>query len=279
MFPEVLPEISDSDLEHFFQIMLSQYGMDFRGYATSSLKRRLGTVIKRYGLTGMAVLNQRLVTNPDYIDYFINEITVSTTELFRDPSAWIALRSQGLPLVQHRPQLRIWHVGASTGEEVLSMAILLKETGLYEKAEIFATDIDRRSLEQARRAVYPLRVYKGYEQNFIQVFPHLSLEKYAHVEVNQVFFDPSLLDRVRFLQHNIVTEGTFGEFEVILCRNLLIYFTPALQNQVVTRLVDSLTEGGLLMIGTKESLFWCESARRLSPVNEVERIYRKRSSP
>lgn len=277
MLPEVLPDIPDGDLEHFFQIMLSQYGIDFRGYAISSLKRRLGTVIKQYGLPSMAVLNQRLLTHPDYIDYFINEITVSTTELFRDPPAWIALRQQGLPLIQNRPQLRIWHVGASTGEEVLSMAILLKEVGLYEKAEIFATDIDKRSLEQARRAVYPMRLYKSYEQNFIQVFPHIPLEKYAHIEANQVLFDPSLLERVRFLQHNIVTEGAFGEFDIILCRNLLIYFNPSLQNQVVTRLVDSLTEGGLLMIGTKESLFWCESAHRLSAVNEIERIYRKRS--
>ncbi|MEN2992371.1 MAG: protein-glutamate O-methyltransferase CheR [Bacteroidia bacterium] len=276
MFIDALPEIPDSELERFFQIMLTQYGIDFREYAPASLKRRLGTVLKRYGLASLNLLNQRLLSQPEYLDHFINEITVSTTELFRDPSAWVALRQQAFPLLAGLPQLRIWHVGVSTGEEVLSMAILLQESGLYAKAQLFATDIDRRALDQAQKAAYPLRLKGLYQQNLQAVFPGLSLAKYTREEEGKLIFHPSLLERVRFIHHNIVSESPFGEYELVLCRNLLIYFTPTLQDKVVTKLVDSLVPGGILMIGTKESLFWCSAAKRLVSLNEIERIYRKR---
>ncbi|MCX8113119.1 MAG: protein-glutamate O-methyltransferase CheR [Bacteroidia bacterium] len=275
MLTEFLPDISDAELEQFMQIMLTQHGYDFRGYAPASLKRRLGLVIKKYGFTSLIPLNQRLLTQPEYLRYFINEITVSTTELFRDPAAWVALRVQALPPFFALPEIRIWHVGASTGEEVISMAILLQEIGLYSRARIFATDIDDISIEKAKSAQYPARSRNLYKQNFQAVFPTSSFEKYAHEEGGHLVFDPSLLKNTRFLKHNIVTEAAFGEFEVILCRNLLIYFTPPLQDQVVTKLVDSLVPGGILMIGTKESLFWCSAAKRLIAVNDSERIYRK----
>ncbi|MEN3041606.1 MAG: protein-glutamate O-methyltransferase CheR [Bacteroidia bacterium] len=276
MLTEALPEISDGELEQFMQIMLTQYGYDFRGYAHASLKRRLGSVLKKYGLSTLSILNRRLLTQPEYVRYFINEITVSTTELFRDPSAWIAFRNQALPLFAALPEIRIWHVGASTGEEVLSMAILLKETGLYNKARIFATDIDEVSIEKATQARYPARLRPLYEQNLQAVLPGKSLSLYAEEAGNQLIFSPDLLQNVRFLRHNIVTENPFGEFEVILCRNLLIYFIPTLQDQVVTKLVSSLVVGGILMIGTKESLFWCSAAKQLTSVNDSERIYRKK---
>ncbi|RMF45909.1 MAG: protein-glutamate O-methyltransferase CheR [Bacteroidetes bacterium] len=276
MLPEALPEIADRDLERFFQIML-QFGYDFRGYAPASLKRRLGTVLKRYGLKELQALNQRLLAQPEYGERLISEITVSTTELFRDPSAWIAFRLQVLPLFAQTLHLRVWHVGASTGEEVLSMAILLKETGLYERTHLYATDIDTHSLAQAQRARYPLRLKNLYQQNFAAVLPGVPWERYVREEGSDLVFDPALLERVRFLKHNIVSEAPFANFEIVVCRNLLIYFTPALQDRVVSQLVDSLMPGGILMIGTKESLFWCAAAKRLTPVNELERIYRRRS--
>ncbi|MCS7297411.1 MAG: protein-glutamate O-methyltransferase CheR [Bacteroidia bacterium] len=276
MLADLLPEVSDAELEQFRQIMLTQYGLDFSGYAPASLKRRLGSVMKKYGLPTLALLNHRLLTQPEYIKYFINEITVSTTELFRDPPAWVALRLQALSFFSSLAEIRIWHVGASTGEEVLSMAILLQESNLYERAQIYATDIDEVSLEKAQSARYPIRLKRLYKQNFHQVFPTIPFEKYVQEEGNELVFDKTLLKNVRFLKHNIVTEAPFEEFEIILCRNLLIYFTPALQDLVVTKLVESLVTGGILMIGTKESLFWCTAAKRLAAINDVERIYRKR---
>lgn len=156
------------------------------------------------------------------------------------------------------------------------MAILLQESNLYERAQIYATDIDEVSLEKAQSARYPIRLKRLYKQNFHQVFPTIPFEKYVQEEGNELVFDKALLKNVRFLKHNIVTEAPFEEFEIILCRNLLIYFTPALQDLVVTKLVESLVTGGILMIGTKESLFWCTAAKRLAAINDVERIYRKR---
>jgi chemotaxis protein methyltransferase CheR len=157
------------------------------------------------------------------------------------------------------------------------MAILLKEVGLYEKAQLFATDIDVRSLEVAEKAHYPLRYKSLYEQNLQGVLPGVPLHRYAKEEAGQLIFDPVLLKNVRFLRHNLVSEGVFGRFDIVLCRNVLIYFTPPLQEQVVAKLVESLVEGGVLMIGTKESLFWCSSAKKLVAVNETERIYRKKA--
>ncbi|MCS7188819.1 MAG: protein-glutamate O-methyltransferase CheR [Bacteroidia bacterium] len=276
MLFEALPEISEKELEHFFQIMLTKYGEDFRGYAPASLKRRLGTVLKRYGLPNMQTLNQRLLTQPEYYERFISEITVSTTELFRDPSAWVALKNQLVPLFASFPQVHIWHVGCSTGEEVLSVAILLQEMGLYDRTQIYATDIDRSALEQAQKATYPLRHRELYEKNLKAVLPNVPFSKYAWEEQGNLVFSPSLLRGVRFLRHNVVTESTFGKFEIILCRNLLIYLTPSLQDQVVTKLIRALQAGGIFMIGTKESLFWCQAAQQLIPLNEVERIYQKK---
>lgn len=277
MLAEILPEVSDAQLERFFQVMLTQYGVDFREYAPASLKRRIGSVMRRYGLSDADVLIQRLLTQPEYFERFLNELTVSTTELFRDPSVWIALRLQVFPFWVSLPQVRIWHAGASTGEEVLSMAILLTEAGLYEKAQILATDIDKRSLEQAAKAAYPLRQRALYEQNFYAVLPGVPFSRYAQEKEGQLAFDPQLLENVRFLSHNLVMDPPFGQFELVMCRNVLIYFTPPLQDRVVTKLVDSLVPGGVLVIGTKESLFWCSAAKRLTGVNEAERIYRKRA--
>lgn len=274
---EILPEVSDAQLERFFQVMLTQYGMDFREYAPASLKRRIGSVMRRYGLTDADTLIQRLVTQPEYFERFLNEITVSTTELFRDPSMWVALRVQVLPQFVSLPQLRIWQAGVSTGEEALSLAILLSETGLYEKAQIIATDIDKRSLEQAAKVSYPLRQRALYEQNFYAVLPGVPFSRYAEEKEGQLVFDPQLLRNVQFLPHNLVMDSPFGQFELVMCRNVLIYFTPSLQDRVVTKLVDSLVPGGVLVIGTKESLFWCQAAKRLTGVNEAERIYRKRA--
>lgn len=277
MLAEILPEVSDAQLERFFQVMLTQYGVDFRDYAPASLKRRIGSVMRRYGLSDADVLIQRLLTQPDYFERFLNELTVSTTELFRDPSVWVALRLQVFPLWASLPQVRIWHAGASTGEEVLSMAILLMETSLYEKVHLVATDIDKRSLEQAAKATYPLRQRALYEQNFYAVLPGVPFSRYTQEKEGQLAFDPKLLENVRFLPHNLVMDPPFGQFDLVMCRNVLIYFTPSLQDRVVTKLVDSLVPGGVLVIGTKESLFWCSAAKRLAGVNEAERIYRKRA--
>ncbi len=276
MLEETLPTIADQELEEFFQITHTVHGFDFREYARASLLRRLGTFLKKYAVSSLSALNHRLLQQKEFFEVLLSEITVSTTELFRDPAAWVAFRKQALVYFLTLPQLRIWHAGASTGEEVLSMAILLKESGLYEKATLYATDIDMRSLSIAAKARYPLRNRKAFEQNLSQVLPNVSLETYMQVEGNEMVFDPSLLKRVTFMRHNLVNDEPFMSFEVIFCRNVLIYFTPELQGRVISKLLRALVAGGVLVIGTKESLFWSQEANeKLVPINHLERIYRK----
>jgi len=278
MQEEVLPEIAEADLEAFFQIMHSVYGYDFRDYARASVLRRLGTIFKKYGLSDMKALNQRLLKQREFFETFLNEFRIGATELFRDPSAWVALRKQVLPLFMTTTQIRVWHAGASTGEEVLSLAILLTEAGLYSRAQIYATDIDPKTLAIAPRARYPLRHKRLYMENFQQVLPDVPFSKYAHEEGNELVFDPRLLENVRFLKHNLVSDEPFSRFELILCRNVLIYFTPELQDRVIRKFIRALVPGGVLMIGTKESLFWCKEAEKtLVPINNLERLYRRQA--
>ncbi len=278
MQEEVLPEIAEADLEAFFQIMHSVYGYDFRDYARASVLRRLGTIFKKYGLPNMKALNQRLLKQKEFFETFLNEFRIGATELFRDPSAWVALRQQVLPLLITTTQIRVWHAGASTGEEVLSLAILLTEAGLYSRAQIYATDIDPKTLAIAPRARYPLRHKRLYMENFQQVLPGVPFSKYAHEEGNELVFDPRLLENVRFLKHNLVSDEPFSRFELILCRNVLIYFTPELQDRVIRKFIRALVPGGVLMIGTKESLFWCKEAEKtLVPINNLERLYRRQA--
>jgi len=276
MIEEVLPDIAESDLEAFFQITHTIYGYDFRDYARASVLRRLGTILKKYGLPDVKALNQRLLKQKEFFETFLSEFTIGTTELFRDPSAWVALRKQALPLFLSTSQIRIWHAGSSTGEEVLSLAILLTEMGLYPRAQIFATDIDQKALQTAPKARYPLRYKRTYQENFQQVLPDVPFSRYAYEEGNELVFDPQLLQNVRFLRHNLVSDEPFSRFEMILCRNVLIYFTPELQDRVIRKFIQALVPGGILMIGTKESLFWCKEAeKKLASVNNLERIYRR----
>jgi chemotaxis protein methyltransferase CheR len=238
----------------------------------------LGTIFKKYGLPDMKALNQRLLKQRDFFETFLHEFRIGATELFRDPSAWVALRKQVLPLFMANQQIRIWHAGASTGEEVLSLAILLTEMGLYSRSQIYATDIDPKTLQIAPKARYPLRHKRLYMENFQQVLPDVPFSKYAREEGNELVFDPQLLQNVRFLRHNLVSDEPFSRFEMILCRNVLIYFTPELQDRVIRKFIQALVPGGILMIGTKESLFWCKEAEKaFVPINSIERLYRRQA--
>jgi len=276
MQEEVLPEIAEADLEAFFQIMHSVYGFDFRDYARASVLRRLGTIFKKYGLPDMKALNERLLRQREFFETFLHEFRIGATELFRDPMAWVALRKQVLPLFMGTPQIRIWHAGVSTGEEVLSLAILLTEAGLYPRAQIYATDIDPKTLAIAPKARYPLRHKRLYMENYQQALPEVPFSKYVREEGNELIFDPKLLENVRFLKHNLVSDEPFSRFEMILCRNVLIYFIPELQDRVIRKFIRALVPGGVLMIGTKESLFWCKEAEKtLAPINNIERLYRR----
>jgi chemotaxis protein methyltransferase CheR len=213
--------------------------------------------------------------NPDFLEQFILDITVNTTEMYRDPTFWKVLRHKILPVLNARPEFNIWHCACSSGEEVLSMAIMLKEEGMLDRAKIYATDINSQVLKKAQEVAYPIRNRELCEQNYNESDPKGKLSDYYKVVDNEMRFDKSLIQNVKFKHHDLAVDFHFFKFDLILCRNVMIYFNQDLQNRVFQLLHNSLFLNGFLALGAKESLIWCKIADKFESVDEAEKIYKK----
>lgn len=266
--------IRDEELELLLNDVLDRYGYDFMQYSRASLKRRVNRLLTIDKFPSFAELRYRLLTEPDYVKRFVEELTVNVTEMFRDPAFYLTLRSQVLPTLAAKPFIRIWHAGCSTGEEVFSMAILLREMNLLHKALLYATDLNPDVLETARAGIFPLAPMKQYSENYRLSGGTLDFATYYTAQYGHVKFDAELIRRVVFSTHNLVSDGSFNEFDLILCRNVLIYFDKALQERVLTLFDSSLGPLGYLALGTKETI-------RFSSVQEryrqtvPEKVWRK----
>jgi chemotaxis protein methyltransferase CheR len=268
-------DIELDDLKRLADAIFAKYGYDFSNYAMSSFKRRVLMVLRKSGLRSIDPLIQKIVHDPAYFDQFLVDITVNTTEMFRDPSFYKVLRETILPQLAQRPEFNIWHAACSTGEEVVSLAILLKEEGLLSKARVYATDINHVVLKKAATGRFPLRNKELSLTNYNQTNPKGQLSDYFTVQDNEMVFDPELVKQVKFKHHDLAVDQHFYKFDLILCRNVMIYFNQQLQNRVFDLLLNSMFLGGYLVLGAKESLIWCRQADKFEAVNEVEKIYRK----
>jgi chemotaxis protein methyltransferase CheR len=268
-------EIELRDLKQLTDAILAKYGYDFGNYAMSSFKRRILMVLKKNGLKTLDALVQRLLNDAMFFDQFILDVTVNTTEMFRDPSFFRIMRSQILPLLNTRPEFNIWHAACSTGEEVISTAILLREEGMLSRAKIYATDINHQVLKRAAEARFPARNLELYRQNYLNTQPKAELSNYYTQIENEIFFDKTLLEGVRFKHHDLAVDHHFFKFDLILCRNVMIYFNQQLQNRVFELLHNSMFLGGYLALGAKESLIWCRIADKFESVSESEKVYKK----
>lgn len=221
-------------------------------------------------------LVKRLNEQPSFIHDFLDELTVNVTEMFRDPSFWRVMREEIIPsiLLNHK-QFKIWHAGCSSGEEVLSMTILLKEMGILQDVTIIATDLDVNILERAKLATYPVKNMELNEKNYIRFQGSSSFSKYYKADNGNAVFDKELMMNVNFRRHDLVLGEVFNKFDLILCRNVMIYFNQNLQNDVLKKFHESLFKYGYLAIGSKESLIWCDYANRFIVVNNEEKIYKK----
>jgi len=270
-------EIEIADLRRLTEVVKVKYNYDFSNYAMSSFKRRIQRVIELYKFSSIDALIKRLLEEPKFFKEFLSEVTVNVTEMFRDPSFWRELRDHVIPnILLNNQSISIWHAGCSSGEEVFSMAILLKEMGILEKAKIVATDIDTDILQKAKAGVYSLKNMVDLNQkNYVRFQGLHSLEKYYREENGKVFMDKSLVEGVSFREHNLVTSTAFSKFDLILCRNVMIYFNQTLQNTVLKMFHESIFKYGYLIVGSKESLIWCEIANKFIVVNNEEKIYKK----
>ncbi len=269
-------ENEEIELQLLLEAIYLKYSYDFREYARASIKRRILHRLALSGLPNLSVMQHRLLSDREFFDTLLGDLSINVSEMFRDPSFYKALRDHVIPILRTYPFLRIWHAGCSTGEEVYSMAIVLQEEALYERAQIYATDFNDVVLQQAKEGIYPVECVKDYTGNYQKSGGRKAFVEYYTAKHNSIIMDRALKTRMVFANHNLVTDGVFGEMNLIFCRNVLIYFNKTLQNRVFKLFYDSLCHRGLLCLGSKESLRFSAYADYFEEVVTNEKIYRKR---
>jgi len=273
-------EIDLRDIKYFIQFFKNKYGYDFSNYALSSFKRRLQRLLHLYRIETLSELQEKIISNEIDPEKIVEEITVNTTEMFRDPIFWKKLKDRIIPdiLRQKQNSIKIWHAACSSGEEVYSMAILLKELGVLEKAKITATDINEEVIKKAQAGIYSRQSLKINSANY-QSYNDSSNANYAqyYKELNeyQIQLDPELITNVEFKRFDLVQGSPFGSFDLILLRNVLIYFNFELQEEVVALAQSSLNSSGILALGGKETISWSKVAENFRLIDMEDKIYKK----
>lgn len=268
------PETRALETDLLVEAVYRRYGFDFRQYARASLERRLLNVCERQGIAHIAGLIPRVLHEPAFIDRLVNSISVNVTEPFRDPECFAAIRKQVFPVLATYPFFKIWHAGCASGEEVYSMAILLHEAGLLERAQLYATDINTDALARARDGIYTEEALARAEAGYQAAGGQGVLSDYYLAQYGSGRFENFLRTNMVFSQHNLVTDSAFGEMTLIMCRNVLIYFDRGLQDHVVRLFSDSLVHRGFLALGAKESLMHMPAGSGFDCVNRAGRLYR-----
>lgn len=271
------PSSTDIELSMLMEAIYLKYSYDFRDYTGASQKRRVLQAMRDMDCPTVSMLQSRVLHEPAAFSQLLQFLTIPVTEMFRDPQYYAALREHVLPVLSTYPSLKVWVAGCSTGEEVFSLAILLKEEGLLERTIIYATDINPVSLEKARKGVFPLDAMRGYTANYQAAGGRRAFSDYYTAAYNAALFDRSLVENVTFADHSLATDSVFAETHLISCRNVLIYFRKPLQERAFGLFHESLCHRGFLGLGSKETLDFSSYAPRFDDVSRRERIYRKRS--
>ncbi len=272
MPPEATP-VEEIEVRLFLEAIHVRYGYDLRDYSPASMGRRLMSALAKSGLPHLGELQHQVLQDPDLFSVVLEDLTVRVSEMFRDPSFYKAFRQQVIPILRTYPLLNIWHSGCASGEEAFSSAVLLTEEGLYERTQIYATDLSPRALEQAKQGVYPADSIAQCQANYEASGGTASFKDYYSSAYDHFAMRESLRRRILFFQHNLVSDHVFGEMHVIFCRNVLIYFEPALRQRVLKKFVQSLCPGGFLCLGGSERLA-PTYAGTFTSFDERERIYR-----
>jgi chemotaxis protein methyltransferase CheR len=269
------PELEKIEIELLLEAIYRHYGFDFRSYAFASLRRRIWKRIHAERLQTVSALQERVLHSPAALERLLLSLSINVTAMFRDPTFYKAFRAKVIPLLRTYPFIRVWLAGCSTGEEVYSMAILFTEEGLYDRVRLYATDINDIVLQQAKAGIFPLDKMQEYTQNYLRAGGMRSFSEYYTAAYDGALFSPALRERVVFAQHNLVDDRSFAEFNVILCRNVMIYFDRPLQNRVHELFYESLPTYGILALGGKESLRFSVYEDRYEELDGREKIYRK----
>lgn len=275
MTPDSSQFFKEEEVAALIDIIHSKYGYDFSNYSESSLMRRIDRIMLNYNIPTFAELRYKIMNDEIFFNSFIEELTVNVTEMFRDPDFFKAIREEVLPILSRYTSIRLWHAGCSSGEEVYSTAILLKEAGLLEKSLIYATDISQKVIEQASGGKYSDDQIKVYAANYIAAGGQHDFSDYYITKNGHAEFNTELRKKMVFSSHNLAIDQSFNEFNLIMCRNVMIYFNRTLQNKVMNLLNNSLSPSGFLALGTKETINFSSIANDFEEVNKKQRIWKK----
>jgi len=270
-----ITELETIEIQLLLEGVYRYSGFDFRNYASNSLRRRIWNIVRSQGLTSISGLQEKVLHDPACLERFLHDICVNVSAMFRDPSFFLTFRDQVIPLLRTYPFIRIWHAGCATGEEVYSLAILLQEAGLYPRCRIYATDINEQTLRQAKAGIFPLALMQASTQQYLQGGGQWSFSEYYTAAYDNAIFCASLKKNIVFAQHNLATDSCFNEFNVILCRNVLIYFNSLLQARVHHLLYESLCKFGILGLGRQESLKLTLHEKDYKDLASHEKLYQR----
>ncbi len=253
-----------------------KYGYNFKDYANAHTKRRLRHRLALGNMDNYTQMMRRLIYDEPFFNTLLMDLSINVTEMFRDPWFYQKVRDELMPRLKTYSFIKIWHAGCSAGQEVYSMSILMEEEGMKKRSQIYATDFNELILEKAKAGIYPLDVMKTYTANYQQAGGKNDFSDYYSADSDNVVLKKALGDKVLFSSHNLVTDGVFGEMNLIFCRNVLIYFNKTLQDRVLKLFYDSLCPGGYLCLGSKESLKFSGMADKFEVISPKEKIYRKK---
>lgn len=273
--PVVALDAESAEVRTLLDAIYERYRFDFRNYADTSITRRIQKMMRAENLASIPQLQRRLMIDTECMERFLVAATVNVTSMFRDPGFYSALRCYVIPLVSSRPFLRIWHAGCATGEEVYSLAILLREEGLGGRCRIYATDMNAAVLEKAKQGVFPIGLIQEYSRNYIAAGGSQPFSSYYSAKYDHVVFDRTLRENMVFSPHNLVTDKSFSRFDIVLCRNVMIYFNQTLASQVHKLIYESLLPDGFLCLGNSESIKFTPHESCYEQLHTEHRIYRK----
>ncbi|MCD4709072.1 MAG: protein-glutamate O-methyltransferase CheR [Candidatus Sabulitectum sp.] len=271
-------EISNENLEInlLIEAVRKKYGYDFSGYSRASLKRRIKKTLNESYSTSISGMIHRIIYEKEFFDRLLLDLSVNVTEMFRDPLFFKAIKEEVLPVLAKQSSIKIWHAGCSTGEEVYSMAILLKEADIYNKSQIFATDFNEVVLSKARQGIFPIGNLRESTRNYQKSGGTGAFTDWYTAKYDFAMIKSTLRKNILFADHNLVTDGVFSEVDLVICRNVLIYFERSLQNRVFRLFSDSISTGGFLAIGSKESIHFSNITDEFEQFSPAHKIFRKR---
>jgi chemotaxis protein methyltransferase CheR len=270
-------DIENIEITLLLDAMFERYGYDFRHYSRASIERRVRQFQVKSGCSSISEMIPKLLYDESFFEIFVRKFSITVTDMFRDPFVYRSLRKNVVPILKTHPFVKIWHAGCATGEEAYSLSIVLKEEGFYDRTTLFATDFNDAALDDAKKGIYDLENARKFTANYQAAGGTSSFSEYYHARYQAMAIDRSLKENITFANHNLVTDDVFGEMHLIMCRNVLIYFEKPLQDRVLNLFSDSLVHGGILCLGTKESLMVSDVKNRFQTIDENARIYQKKA--